>query len=184
MGDDGQRGLTHRSTPPGRTDADEYTYCWGLGGSSTIRSVAVCQIVLYTDRQAPHDRRTWRRQPVEEHEPFFPPCVAGTERRSIGALHIPCTCCSAEPRCSAVIVAEHFVCIFPGQELFGQVGRAGSHSSASRSSWVRFPVVSTPKSLVARAEIELADTVTRVREAYAIVEPYDRRLYEHRVVVA
>ncbi len=36
----------------------------------------------------------------------------------------------------------------------------------------------------ARAEIELADTATRVREAYAIVEPYDRRLYEHRVVVA
>jgi len=35
-----------------------------------------------------------------------------------------------------------------------------------------------------RAEIELAGTATRVREAYAIVEPQYGRLYEHRVVVA
>lgn len=35
----------------------------------------------------------------------------------------------------------------------------------------------------ARAEVDLVDAAPRVREAYAIVEPHFRRLYEQRIVV-
>ena len=40
-----------------------------------------------------------------------------------------------------------------------------------------------PEQPQARPEVDLADAALRVREAYAIVEPHYRRLYEHRIVI-
>ncbi len=51
--------------------------------------------------------------------------------------------------------------------------------------WPDFHIKETgfPEQPQARPEIDLTDAAPQVREAYAIVEPHYRRLYEHRIVV-